>query len=188
MQKTIGDCTVTYSVSVDGANTSNTIPAGTVKIFYVRGMQSRVDLSSQTFKQSVIFDSNSGTATILKEVGANKYISTYSAEKWKEQNKKYDGIIITPQNETKTILGYQCKKAIAKLKDGTTFSLYYATAIIPQTSENPFEFKNVPGFVLQYETQEGNNQKIIFTATAINLFPVPYSKFEIPTAGYRILQ
>jgi GLPGLI family protein len=187
-QKIVGDCTITYSISIDGVNSANNISTGTIKTLYVRGMKSRVDLSSQTFNQSILYDSNTGIATILKEVGANKYISSYSAEKWKDQNKKYDGIIITTESETKTILGYECKKATAKLKDGTTFSMYYATSIIPQTSENPYEFKNVPGFVLQYESQGENNQKIIFTATSINLFPVPYSKFEIPSTGYRILQ
>jgi len=188
MQKVVGDCMVTYTVSVDSSGTSKSSLANTTKIFYVRGRKSRTDLMSPAFTQSVIYDNSTGTAIILREMGGNKYMSTFTAEKWKEQNKQYDGMSVTLANDTKNILGYECKKAIAKLKDGTTFSVFYAPGIIPQTSENSYEFQNIPGFVLQYETSGNNGQKIIFTATAINLDPVPYSKFEIPTSGYRMLQ
>ena len=52
--------------------------------------------------------------------------------------------------------------------------------------EFEYEFKDVPGLVLEYETVEDGKQ-IKYTATKINLSPVQTSKFDIPTSGYRIL-
>jgi len=91
-------------------------------------------------------------------------------------------------DDVKTILGYECKKAIVKLKNGSIYNMYYTTAIIPSASENPFEFKDVPGFVLEYETGGNKSSKITYTAIQINFDPVPASKFKIPTSGYRVLE
>lgn len=184
----VGDCTVTYSISGGDANTNKNL-TGTTKTFYVKGKTSRVDLKSEGFNQSIIYDNKTGIAVILKEVGSEKYKSTFSAEQWKNEHKRFEGLKITTTNEKKTILGYDCKKVIVTLKDGSSYSMYCATAIIPSAMENPYQFKDVPGFVLQYETSSGTNAtKITFTATMINFNPVPASKFEIPSAGYRLLQ
>lgn len=94
---------------------------------------------------------------------------------------------IAYSGETKNILGFECKRAVLRLKNGTTFSLYYATNIIPSVREFQYEFKDIPGFVLEYESMEGENKKITYTATKVNISPVPVSKFEIPTSGYRII-
>ena len=184
----VGDCTVTYTISGGNAGTNKNL-ADATKTLYIKGKMSRVDLSSPDFKQSIIYDSKTGSAVILKEVGSEKYKSVFKPEQWKNENKRFEGLKITPTNEKKTILGYECKKVIATLKDGSSYSLYCASAIIPSSPENPYLFKDVPGFVLEYETSFGTDaSKIIYTATMINFNPVPASKFEIPATGYRLLQ
>jgi hypothetical protein len=66
--------------------------------------------------------------------------------------------------------------------------MYYATEIIPSVNENDYQFKAIPGFVLEYESEiDKGKSKITFTATKINLSPVPAAKFEIPKSGYKIL-
>ena len=88
--------------------------------------------------------------------------------------------------DTKTILGYECKKALIQLKDGNMFTVYYATNIITSVKEFEYPFKDVPGLVLEYEEQAAGNKKIKYTATKINFNPVQASKFDIPVSGYRI--
>ncbi len=185
-QKVVADCTITFSITVEGKK--DPVFENAIKTLYLKGKLTRTDLESPSFNQSVIYDNNTGVAVVLKEIGANKYITTLSETAFKEQNERYEGMELSFENETKTILGYECKKAIAKLKDGTIFSLFYATAIIPSALENPYQFKNIPGFVLEYETEgKGKEGKIIYTATKINLSPVPASRFEVPSKGYRVL-
>jgi GLPGLI family protein len=184
----IGDCAVTYKISGDDVATNKNL-ADATKIFYVKGKIARTDMIGTNYKQSIIYDNTNGTAVILKEIGSEKYMTTFNAQEWKKQNAHFEGQTIKLDDDTKTILGYECKKAIVKLKDGTTYNIYYTSAIIPSASENPYQFKDIPGFVLEYETG-GNNKtsKITYTAVQINFDPVPASKFKIPTSGYRVLK
>lgn len=189
-QRVVAECTVTYNINVeDGSADKETVESfkASSKIVYLKGNQSRVDLISPSFKQSVFFDKSTGNATILREIGNNKFMSKLDNAKWKAENKKFDGATVTKVEESKTILGYECKKAILKLVDGNTFTLYYANNITPSVKEFEYQFKDIPGFVLEYESQEQNGKKVKYTAIKINLSPVQASRFEIPTSGYRIL-
>src|ERR1700740_509707 len=131
----IGDCTVTYKISGSDAATNNNL-TGATKIFYVKGKMARTDMVGSNYKQSVIYDNSSGTAVILKEIGSEKYISSYAADEWKKENKHFEGQTITFTNDTKIILGYQCKKATVNQKDGSSCNIYYTDAIKPSACEN----------------------------------------------------
>ena len=184
----VTDCTVTYAISGSDAVTNNNL-TGAIKLFYIKGKMSRTDLQSQNYKQTLIYDSQSGSAVVLKEIGAEKYMSKLSREEWKKENSRYEGLSLKLTSQTKTILGYECKQAVASLNDGSSYNIYFAAAITSSASENPYQFKDVPGFVLEYETTGANGiSKITYTATSINLNPVPASKFEIPSSGYRMLK
>ena len=53
---------------------------------------------------------------ILKEYGEQKYMIQLTPANWKDANKKYENVKFTYLDESKTILGYNCKKAIGNLK------------------------------------------------------------------------
>lgn len=184
----VSDCTVTYTINGSDAATNSNL-TGATKLFYVKGKMSRIDIIGQNYKQSVICDNKTGATVVLKEIGAEKYMSKLSADEWKKENKRFEGLTLTLTGETKTIQNYECKKAIGQLKDGSSFSIYYSKNIIPSASENSFQFKDVPGLILEYETSGSNgSSKIIYTATTINLDPVPSSRFVIPVSGFRVLK
>lgn len=189
--RVVAECTVSYSISVDNATGLDKeaveLLKSSTKTVYIKGNDSRVDLMSSSFLQTMIFDKTTGNAVILRELGANKFMTKLESKAWIAQNNKYSGMTISYENETKNILGYDCKKAILKLQNGTSFTVYYATAITPSVKEFEFQFKDIPGFVLEYEAQEGGAQKITYKATKINLNPVQASKFDIPISGYRLL-
>jgi GLPGLI family protein len=186
-QKVVGDCTIIYAITSDNDSLSKAL-SNTTKILYVRGKEVRTDLESPIFIQSMIYNSLTGSAVILKEVNGIKYMSSLDSGKWRQYNDIYNDMNVVLSNESKTILGYECKKAISTLKDGSVMNIYYATDIAPSTPENKFQFKDIPGFVLEYEsTTEDKKNSIIYTAVSINLLPVPAYKFVIPTKGYRIL-
>jgi len=179
--KVIGECTVTYSIKI--ANE----PGNATKILYIKGKKTRSEIISPSFTQTTIYDSKTGEAVILRELNGEKYLSKFNAAKWKERNKMWDGLAVKLTNEGKTILDYPCKKAIATTKDGKSFVLYYTTGITPSASENSYQFKNIPGIILEYESETSEGKNITFKATRIDFSPVPAAKFEIPESGYRIL-
>ena len=175
----ISDCTLSFAVkSTKQANLGS-------KVIYIKGKNIRVDFISNIYSQSIITSETGGT-TILKTVGQSKYIASYSIEEWKKQNEIYSGIETDITPDTKKILDYTCKKAVLTLKNGTNYSVYYVPGLMPSVNENAFEFNDVPGLVLEYESS-ANNEKVTYTATKIDFSPVPAAQFEIPKSGYRIL-
>jgi len=175
----ISDCTLSFAVkSTKQANLGS-------KVIYIKGKNIRVDFISNIYSQSIITSETGGT-TILKTVGQSKYIASYSIEEWKKQNEIYSGIETDITPDTKKILDYTCKKAVLTLKNGTNYSVYYVPGLVPSVNENAFEFNDVPGLVLEYESS-ANNEKVTYTATKIDFSPVPAAQFEIPKSGYRIL-
>jgi GLPGLI family protein len=190
-QRVVAECTVIFKITLDDGtvdkDVSNSI-SKSAKTVYIKGNDSRVDLISPAIQQSVLYDKTQNTAVVLREFGTNKFMNRLSKEQWLAANKQYQGMAISLVNENKTILGYECKKAIITLKDGSMFSLYYATGIIPSVKEFEYQFKDVPGFVLEYQIKEsGDNTIVNYRAEKISLSPVLASKFDIPTSGYRLM-
>lgn len=183
-QKIISNCTITFTIKSLKALNINHLGS---KIVYIKGKDVRIDLLSNGFRQTIFYNSNTESATILKYIGESKYILHYNAEEWKKQNDINEGIITSFLTGTKKILDYDCKQAQLKLKNGNIYTVYYTPSIIPSITENQYEFKDVPGLVLEYESLINGNQQVVFTADKINFNPVPALLFEIPRTGYRIL-
>ena len=189
-QRVVAECTVTYQISLEEPNLNKDVEKvlqQSSKTVYIKGNDSRVDLISPSLLQSIIYDKSNGSAVILREFGNNKFLTRMSSTEWRLANKQYDGMTIHFVNESKTILGYECKKAVLNLKDSSIYNIYYATAIAPSVREFEFQFKDVPGFVLEFDVKEQSTSIVRYKATKINLSPVQASKYDIPTSGYRLL-
>ena len=189
--KTISDCTVVYDLTVDDPKADPSIVkvlSQASKVLYIKGSKTRSDLETTTFKQIMIYDSKTDSSVILRELGNSKYISYLDGNKRKDKYSKYAGIKFTETNERKTILGYECKKVIANLTDGSNYNVFYTTSIVPTSTDYEYQFRDLPGFVLEYEAVfERGNIKVRYTASKITLVPVPVAKFDVPKSGYRVL-
>lgn len=190
-RKTIYDCKVTFDVSVIDTQANTKVRnevSKTVKVSYVKGNKSRNDFISPGFLQTTIFSSQTDTVVVLKEVGNAKYLSYLDTMSLKGQNDKYDAIRFSTTTDSKNILGYECKKAQAQYPDGTYAFVYYAPAIEPSNKDFQKQFKELPGFVLEYEAfLEDGKTRVRYIATAMDLSPVPSSMFEWPKKGYKLL-
>ncbi len=190
-QKVLNDCTVTYDVSVIDAKADPGVAAamqGATKVVYIRSNKVRTDFITSTFNQTTLQDSKSDSTIILREFDKNKFISFLSGNKRKELGKKYEHIKFANSTDKKVILGYQCVKTIATLPDGSTYNIFYAPSIIAINNDFEAQFKDLPGFVLEYEAQTDDGKvRIKYTASKMTLIPVPIAKFDIPLNGYRVL-
>ena len=84
------------------------------------------------------------------------------------------------------ISGFSCRKAIAKLKNGTNFTVWYTTDVTLGNKDYDPQFKTLPGLAVQYEMTSGK-MKFKFTLTKVSYDAVSSSKFEMPKSGYRIM-
>jgi GLPGLI family protein len=186
-QKKVAELTLVYDATINtGENQPKLADAfdGATTTVYLKGTMSRSEMSSALASFTSIHDARSGTAVVLQEISGQKLLIRLSADNWKDKNKRYEDISFSNTNETKTIAGYKCTKAVATMKDGSSFTVYYTKEIIPENSEYNVQFKNLDGLPLEYELTNGK-LKIKYTVSKINMNPVPASKFDIPKSGYR---
>jgi GLPGLI family protein len=188
-QKKLSEGSISYDIVI---NTGSDKPRaadffdGATSTVYLKGAKSRTEMVSSLGTQSTIIDGAKNSISILKEYGEQKYIIQLTPANWKEANKKNDDVKFTYNDESKTILGYKCSKAIGKLEDGGTFTVWYTTDIIPENKDFQYANKSLPGLAMEYESIMGN-LKVTYTVSKITFGAVPAAKFDLPKAGYRIL-
>ena len=186
-QRIVAECTVVYKVESNDASDGSMRQKAT-KTVYIKSNNARIDLVAPAYAQSTIYNKSTGMATVLRSFGEDKYMTSLNAKQWRKLNMPLDSMQIQLTTDSISVLDYSCKKALLQLKNGTTVTVYYTTAIIPSVRDYEYMFKDIPGFVLGYEMVDDLGLKTIFRATQINLYnPVAASKFDIPTKGYRIL-
>ena len=186
-QRIVAECTVVYKVESHDASDGSMLQKAT-KTVYIKSNNARIDLVAPAYAQSTIYNKSTGMATVLRSFGEDKYMTSLNAKQWRKLNMPLDSMQIQLTTDSISVLDYSCKKALLQLKNGTTVTVYYTTAIIPSVRDYEYMFKDIPGFVLGYEMVDDLGVKTIFRATQINLYnPVAASKFDIPTKGYRIL-
>jgi GLPGLI family protein len=186
-QKKISELTLVYDAKVITGNAEPKMADafdGATTTIYLKGNLSRSEMISALFSSTTIHDAKTGTAVVLREVSGQKLLIRMSNKDWMEKNDRYEGITFTNAGETKQIAGYKCLKAEAKMNDGSSFTVYYTPDIVPENKEYDYQFKNLNGLPLEYELTQ-RNLTIRYTVSKINLNPVPASKFDIPTSGYR---
>lgn len=186
-QKILSEGAVMYDVSVQTGSSQAKMADGfdgATAVVFIKGSQSRTDVKSAIGNYSTIYDSKAGMGVVLREFGGQKLMIRMNRQNWADKNKKYDGITYTNTGEKKKIAGYECQKAIAKMADGTSFSVYYTNEVVLENKDYDAQFKNLPGVPLEFESIDGSI-RVKYSATKLSFDPVPISRFEIPRSGYR---
>jgi len=188
-QKNFAEGSLVYNISVETGSAQPKMADmldGATTTVYLKDNESRTEMVSGLGSEATIYNATTGNGVILKDYSSQKLMITLTREDWNKLNKKYDGITFENTNETSVISGFNCTKAIAKLKDGSAFTVYYTTDVNIANKNYDYQFKTLPGLAVQYEMQTGK-MKFKFTLAKINYTTVPSSKFEIPKSGYRVL-
>lgn len=188
-QKKLSEGTISYDIVI---NTGSERPRaadyfdGATNTVYLKGSRSRTEMVSALGTQATIIDEGGKAVTLLKEYGEQRYMIRLTPANWKDANRKYENVQFTFTDETKTILGYKCKKAIGRLADGSAFTVWYALDLVPEHPEFQYVNRSLPGLAMEYESNMGN-LKVTYTVSKINLSPVPAARFDLPKSGYRVL-
>lgn len=188
-QKALNEGSIVYSISVETGSTEPKMADmldGATTTVYLKDNMSRTEMVSGLGSEATIHNATTGSGVILKDYSGQKLMITLTPQDWEKNNKKYDGITFENSGETSVIEGFNCRKAVAKLKDGSTFTVYYTTDVTLSNKNYDYQFKTLAGLAVQYEMQSGK-MKFKFTLSKITYDSVPASKFEIPKSGYRVL-
>jgi len=182
-QKKVGELSLVYNYVVSNAKNAGGQMRGTAA-FYIKGNLSREENSSNLFSSTTIYDAKAGSGVILKEVNGQKLLIRLNGENWEQKNARFKNIRFTKTSETRMIAGYSCVKATAVTAGGYEISVFYTRDLIPENKTYDPPFINLDGLPLEYDFDKGDLH-IKYVLASINLNPVPASKFDIPTSGYR---
>jgi len=188
-QKILAEGTITYDVTIQSGNAApqqgDALVSATNTV-YLKANNSRTEMMSALGNETTIHNGKSGAAVILKEFRGQKLMIKLTREDWEQKNRAFSGIAFNPTGETKTIAGYACKKAIAKMTDGKTFVVYYSPDLVPANKDYDATFTNLPGLAMEYEIESGK-MKFRYTLSKISFDPVQIARFDFPTSGYRVM-
>jgi hypothetical protein len=138
-QRIVGECMITYKVTVsaDSLPDKEMVEAlrTATRTVYIKGSNSRNDLRGAAFSQSTYFDKTTGEAVVLREFGNDRFITRLDTAAWARENARFAGAAFVPSSGSKTIAGYECRRGSVNLKDGTSLTVYYSTAITPSVKE-----------------------------------------------------
>lgn len=188
-QKKLTEGTISYDIVI---NTGTAKPQaadffdGATSTVYLKGAKSRTEMVSSLGTQATIIDATKNAFAVLKEYGNQKYLIQMTPADFKELNSKYENVNFTFTDDTKTIKGYKCKKAVGKLSDGTSFVVWYTPDLVPENMDFQYANRTLPGLAMEYESSVGS-LKVTYTVSKIDFGTVDPKKFELPTSGYRVM-
>ncbi len=191
-QKKLTEGTILYNITINngtGKPQNAEFLDGATNAVYIKGGKVRTEMVSSLGTQSTIINQVNGKkdVIILKEYGAQKFMINLTEADWADLNTKYENVTFAfDPSETKTIQGYAAKKAIGKLQDGTTFTVWYTPEVTVDNRDFQYANRNLPGLALEYETNVGN-LKVIYTVARLSFTAVPQAKFDLPKAGFRVM-
>jgi hypothetical protein len=177
--KVVGECTITYDIRQIATN-GDTSLVGQKQVF-IKGNSCKTILKTPEITQTLIFNTQQETAIILKEIGLNRflqYIQYASSNTVNLVASKKNGL-------ANTILAYPCESITLSWADGTSMEVAYTTVIIPTVTLYEQAFKEIPGLVMSYQLTTKSGNKILYSATKVDLSPIRLNVFEVNKENYQ---
>jgi hypothetical protein len=184
-RKVVSELTLVYDYTagpVSKDKPGNTQTA--VHTVYIKGNMSRSEISNALFSSTSIYDANTGFGVILKEVSGQKLLIRLNPDDWSEKNRQYDGIVFRNTAENSEVAGFRCVKAMGQTKSGATITVFYTRELVTENRQYDPIFRTLDGLPLEYDLTNGDI-RIHYKLSKIIQNPVPASKFDIPSTGYR---
>lgn len=161
---------------------------GTEQIITFKNDKRKIEFQSAAF--NLIFINDGKNSTVLRDQMGQKTYTQISNEEVKKKEEKTEDPIIEYKDETKNVAGYDCKKAIVKVKSPSgevmTFIAWY-TEELPLCGQTALmsinTFKGLKGAPLEYEGKAGPFDAK-YTATSISKNAVKETTFVPNTEGY----
>lgn len=149
----------------------------------VKGTKARTEYQTNMGSQVEISDYAEKSKIALINMMGQKYAIKQSAAEIEKENAKEPKSSVAFSNETRTIAGYLCKKAIVTQDDAgvkTTFEVYYSSELGSKLAnfDNPL-YKDIDGALLEF-SMKTPQISMKFTATTIEKKSVSNKEFEIP--------
>ncbi len=189
-QRMLTEAKLTYNLIPLPENGQESIAAAFKNAGYtvwLRGNMARTDFFSQTRQQSVIYNTATGLATLLRESGDEKYQWNLDSLQWKQFNSKWTPTAFRETGDTALLENYNCTRVMGSFAGGDSISIFYTREIFPLANGYNPMFEGLRGIPVQYEWVI-DGLKIRYTLVSVQTGPVGASRFDIPKTGYKMIK
>ncbi len=168
-QDTEGHITYDMDVSVDDSQKESMASVvkmmdGSIMEIYFKDSMTRSEIKMGAMMTiTCIADTESDKLIMLigGMMGKKAFIST--SDELNKSKTEEPEFTVELFDETKTITGFECKKAILKDKDGNEITYWYTDEIAAKTEGNQYIKNGIPGFPLEIILKQ-NGMDMVFTA------------------------
>ena len=177
---------ISYSVTTQG-DVDATIAAQlpTEIIMYYNGPKTRIEQKSAMGSQIIISNIETKEQIVLIDIMGQKYALKSTKEETEKGQSEIPKGTVTMSTETKTIAGYNCKKADF-LQDGKTSTIWITGEIDLKNANWQTPYKDVNGVMMEYTYTQNSGQdgdiSMLITAKEVKKEKVKDSMFTVPTS------
>lgn len=188
---------VLYDMKIEGLPPEQAAMIGDMenKVTFKNG-KVLTEMTSMMFTNQTVIDEN-GITMLMEQMGNKMAVKQTKEEMEKESAKQKDKQAdpkIEYINETKTIAGYECKKAIitivGKDKKEEKMEVWYSEKFANPNKEGKGKgqsfMKGLKGMPFEYAGGQGS-MKFKMVAKVVSTDPVSDGKFNLSTDGYKLM-
>ena len=181
--KVVGECTLQFEILEQQGN--HWVAIGSKNIL-VKGNQCKTIFTTHQMAQTLIFNTQSDNAIILKDIGQSHFLQEikYPPSNTPVMLSMKESVV----DSALTILGYLCKKVQLTWSDNTIYEIQYTNEIMSSVNAFELAFKDIPGLVLAYTIIPAKGNAIKYQATKIDLSPISLSQFNVNKELYQIIE
>jgi GLPGLI family protein len=182
-QKAFDEGTISYSMNLQSDNAqAQQMMAGSTLTVIVKKNLSLTKMQSSMMQMTSLTDAAADTAlTLMSMMGKNYYANMDAKQLHDKYYADTANYKVQYTDETKTICGYTCHKAIMTTKDGNKLNCWYTTDLIP-SSKLYHQYMQIKGVPLEFTTVNARGTMEI-TCTKVDLSPVSDASFHIDLTG-----
>ena len=193
----IKEGTITYAMTMEGLPPEQAAMIGDMELKSTfKNAKVLTEMSSMMFTNQTLVD-DKGMTMLMEQMGNKIAVKQTKEEMEKEEAKQKDKPAdpkIEYTTETKTIAGYECKKAIVTMvgkdKKEEKMDIWYSDKFENLNKEGKGRgqsfMKGLKGVPFEYSGAQGP-MKFKMVAKEVSIEPVADSKFELSTEGYKMM-
>jgi len=83
------------------------------------------------------------------------------------------------------ILDYPCETITLSWADGNDMEVTYSNVIVPTVTIYEQAFKEISGLVMRYQLTTKQGNKILYSASKVDLNPITLNVFEVNKSNYQ---
>lgn len=193
----IKEGSITYAMTMEGLPPEQAAMIGDMELKSTfKNGNSLTEMSSMMFTNQTLIN-DKGMVMLMEQMGNKIAVKQTKEEMEKEEAKMKDKPAdpkIEYTTETKTIAGYECKKAIVTMvgkdKKEEKMEIWYSDKFENNNKEGKGRgqgfMKGLKGMPFEYAGGQGG-MKFKMVAKEVSVEPVADAKFELSTEGYKMM-